>query len=452
MPLPPPSFDDDYALLTSHPVSRETFNVILADIAARLRAAAAGIQSIEEITQAEIDDANALITDTVTPIVASITATLNAIGAQLVTAQGQLEAIQNGGVLAENVQVANGSLWFEANLDEALAALEEYTTAVAALKVDLSSKASIPQAQAGVSDDTWMTPATTVSAISEQSGGYQEFLTSGTWTKPPLARWVEVEIVSPGGGGGSGRREAASTVKTGGGGGGGGAKVRGRFNAADLGGAVTVTLGAPGTGGVAQTVNSSAGNNGGDGGATSFGAHLVVAGGKGGVGGATVAPSQPGASWPGFTAASPSIAYEGATAATMPAFFGGAAGGLSSALSGTGGGSSQYAGGGGGGGGSENSTNVLGTPGAGGTTGSIVQGAGAAAGTSHASAPTAGANGTAVGMGGGGGGSSQSAAAAPGGAGGRGAGGGGGGSSRNGFNSGAGGNGGPGRVRIWWGA
>ena len=77
--------------------------------------------------------------------------------------------------------------------------------------------------------------------------------TGATWTKPAAANWVKIEIWGGGGSGGNGATNAA------GGGGGGGAynSITARF--ADLGGAVTYTVGG---GGAAQAGNA-AGNAGG---------------------------------------------------------------------------------------------------------------------------------------------------------------------------------------------
>lgn len=102
------------------------------------------------------------------------------------------------------------------------------------------------------------------------NGDYEEFLASGTWTKPDGAVWVYVECI---GGGGSGRFDTDSTT-----GGGGGGYNNGWLLAADITDSVAVTVGA---GGIAITSTSTptSGNNGGS---SSFGAYITAPGGGGG--------------------------------------------------------------------------------------------------------------------------------------------------------------------------
>jgi len=98
------------------------------------------------------------------------------------------------------------------------------------------------------------------------------FTASGTWNKPsglPPDTLVFVEAWGAGGGGGRG------SAGQGYGGGGGGGYVSGHFRAADLAGAVSVTIGAGGAGGAS---NGTAGANGGN---TTFGALLTAYGGRG---------------------------------------------------------------------------------------------------------------------------------------------------------------------------
>lgn len=82
------------------------------------------------------------------------------------------------------------------------------------------------------------------------------------WNKPSGCTTVLMQVMGNGGGGGSGARGLTSAIRYGGGGGQAGSLTNFMFEAADLPATVYATIGAAGTGGVAQTVDSTAGNNG----------------------------------------------------------------------------------------------------------------------------------------------------------------------------------------------
>lgn len=112
---------------------------------------------------------------------------------------------------------------------------------------------------------------------------------SAGWTKPSGAKFIEVHCFGAGGGAGSGNRTPTGGNVGGGAGAGGGSYAKKRMSASIFGTTAAVVVGAGGPGGLGLSIDGS-GNNGTDGGQSSFGitggAVLVVApGGKGGIGG-----------------------------------------------------------------------------------------------------------------------------------------------------------------------
>lgn len=301
----------------------------------------------------------------------------------------------------------------------------------------------------GTIDDPLVLSA--VATLTIPSVSVSTYTASATWTRPTGKSIARVTIIGAGGGGGSGRRGAANTLRAGGGGGCGGACSRADFYVTDLPSSVAVTIGAPGTGGAAVTVDNTNGNNGTNGGDTLFGTLLRAGGGTGGFGGTTFATGD----------------YSGPPSYGM--FPGTSGGGDISQPGGQSGvgfsvtaghdqavGSAGFGATGGGSGGYLSTTNVLQGAGTGGpnypfqVAGGTLGTAGAAGGNGNL--PATGPLGIPVpGTGGGGGGSSVTAAAGGGGNGVRGGGGGGGGASQNTFSSGAGGTGGGGycAVAVW---
>lgn len=260
----------------------------------------------------------------------------------------------------------------------------------------------------------------------------QVFDASGTWTKPPWATTVYVDLVSAGGGGGSGRKGAAGSIRCAGGGGAGGGRAIGTYRASDLPATVGVTIPAGGNGGAAQSANDTNGNGGFIGGSTNFGSYLTANGGGAGSGGTS----------------------SGGTGGSQPvAMFTGATGAGASGSGGSGitvGTSAIAAASGGGAGGGITSGNVAGTGGAGGTVHMFgtAGGAGGAVGAAGSVGNVSATKGP--GSGGGGGGASTAGNAGAGGNGGAwGGGGGSGGAAVNSVgNSGAGGNGGSGGCLV----
>lgn len=309
---------------------------------------------------------------------------------------------------------------------------------------------------------------------------------TATYVMPSGYLEIESDLVGASGGGGSGRRGAVSTTRSGGAPGGAPGRVVRRHRNIAAGTSITLTFGAAGTGGAAQTVNDTNGIDGTAGGNTTFGTLSTAYGGVAGKGGSNNGSSCGSTTGSGSLSAGTSTNSNGTQFGGLPRpnSFGtgttndnvgtGGAGSPSQ----TTGGNSEWGGAGSGsadptatvvsvsgsslygvsaagiGGHITSSDTMPANAGTAGLNGTNTVGGGAPGGTCGA-APTAGTAGAAAttddacGNSGGGGGSSITAAAAAGGAGGfPGGAGGGGGASLNGFNSGPGGAGANGRGII----
>lgn len=123
----------------------------------------------------------------------------------------------------------------------------------------------------------------TIDATGGSTGGVVRtvFNASGMWTKNANTKSVKYIIMSAGQGGGSGARGIAAlgTYNSGGGGGAYRGSTTYDLDVDRLGATETVTIGAGGVGGAAQTVDSTAGNFGGDSGISYFGSLFALAGG-----------------------------------------------------------------------------------------------------------------------------------------------------------------------------
>jgi hypothetical protein len=124
-------------------------------------------------------------------------------------------------------------------------------------------------------------PRVLTSGTPAKTADVQNFIASGTWTKPTGAATVEIICIGGGGGGGGGGT-AGGAQGAGGGGGGGGGRISKTFRAAELGATETVTVGNGGTGSAGGAAGGNDGTAGNPGEATTVGAFLKAWGGSGG--------------------------------------------------------------------------------------------------------------------------------------------------------------------------
>lgn len=260
-----------YVCLTAH-----TSGTFATDLAANkwmlFSAAAASIPTISAFAQTFLDDANAAAVRTT-------------IGAQ--ASDAELTALAGLTSAADKLPYFTGS---------GTAALADFTTAGRALVAGASASAqrttlglgtaAVLDVGTGASQVVQLTAAAKLPAVdgslltnlpsTSEAGrliSIETFTASGTATKPAGAAKCLVQLQGAGGGGGgnaSGLDASTGLVRGGGGGQGGYAEKW----VASPGTTETVTLGAAGS--------ASSNANGGDGGSSTFGAHLTAPGGSGG--------------------------------------------------------------------------------------------------------------------------------------------------------------------------
>lgn len=191
------------------------------------------------------------------------------------------------GVTLTNVSWSNANLTGVPTAPTAVLGTNTSQIATTAFVAQQVFSTTLP-GQAGNAGKFLGTDGSNASWVNVISASFQEFTSSGTWTKPAGAQFVMAEAWGAGAGGGSGRRGIATSGIFGGGGGGGGAYTFRIWRASELPSSVLVEVGAGGAGGATVTTNNTDGNDGTPGGNTSFGSFLTAYGGGPGLKGSNV--------------------------------------------------------------------------------------------------------------------------------------------------------------------
>lgn len=108
----------------------------------------------------------------------------------------------------------------------------------------------------------------------------RQYTANDTWVKPSNLLFAHIICIGGGAGGSSGAKRPAGTASGGGGGGGAGALARRIMSASEIGASESIIIGAGGVGGAPVTTDNTAQNLGTNGGNTSFGTHVIAAGGR----------------------------------------------------------------------------------------------------------------------------------------------------------------------------